>query len=249
MMSRFDFKQFSIVQDNCGMKVTTDACIFGALIHHSQPQTILDIGAGTGLLSLMLMQKYPHATVTAIEIETGAFTDLCHNFNEAPWPNNQLHALHNDFLKIDFSKATLVHQFDLIISNPPFFERQLQSTIQPKNMARHAELSELNAIKLLDLTTTLLSDDGCFWLLYPTYRKQEILSYAKTIELIPDAIWDLKHHYDKNPHVTVFCFKKKHPCSTNQNENNISMPLVIKNKDNSYTDEFTKLLAPYYLYL
>jgi tRNA1Val (adenine37-N6)-methyltransferase len=247
-MSHFNFKQFAIAQQNCGMKVTTDACVFGALIQHAQPHAILDIGAGTGLLSLMLMQKYPRATATAVEIETGAYNDLCHNFNEAPWPNNQLLAIHNDFLQMDFTHATTPPQFDLIVSNPPFFERQLQANQPPKNIARHAQSSELSAAKLMLFATTLLSEFGLFWMLYPAYRKQEILNNAQSVDLIAEEIWDIKHQSDKNPHVCVFCFKKKLPNEPTFNKSN-SKCLIIKNKDNSYTAEFSKLLAPYYLHL
>lgn len=113
----FQFKQFRIDQDQTAMKVTTEACILGAWVDEQiPPQTVLDIGTGTGLLALMLAQKFPQAEIDAVEIDQGAFTQAHANFHSSPWPE-RLQVFHQRIQDFDPGK-----KYDLIISNPPFFK-------------------------------------------------------------------------------------------------------------------------------
>ena len=115
--SYFKFKQFTIHQEKAAMKVCTDSCILGAWARHYAPETILDIGAGTGLLSLMLAQKYPDACVTALEPHGLSHSEAFRNFSDTKW-----------LKKWDLYPHTLQHfvkqtreAFDLIVCNPPFY--------------------------------------------------------------------------------------------------------------------------------
>src|SRR5688572_17826532 len=132
----FQFKQFIVYQDRCSMKVCTDACIFGAyaanIISNSASQILkcLDIGTGTGLLSLMIAQK-TRAIIDAIEIEEDAFIQAKENFSNSPW-RQRLRAVHTDAKHL----STWV-KYDFIVSNPPFYQNDLVSPLKTKNVAKH----------------------------------------------------------------------------------------------------------------
>src|SRR5262245_58656662 len=136
--SYFQFKQFVIHQEHCAMKVTTDGCLFGAWVAASKAgnaaagKHVLDIGTGTGLLSLMYAQKHPHAQIDAIEIDEAAAQQAADNFAASPW-QKRLQLIHSDIK--DYRPS---HPYDTIISNPPFYENQLSSGNAKKNMAHHS---------------------------------------------------------------------------------------------------------------
>lgn len=216
------------------MKVTTEGCLFGALITAENPKHILDIGAGTGLLSLMLAQKYPSAQIQAVELDENAFSQAAFNFIQSPWDKNlQIHhARIQDFVPKE--------KFDLIVCNPPFFKNSLRSKNGAKNLAIHE--ASLSQTELLDSTIGLLSNSGSFWVLYPmlealTFRD---IAVKKGLFLIRDI------SVRNNPASPVFrvvqqfSFRAKTP---------IPSELVIKNSDGSYTDMLAALFSPYYLQL
>ncbi|HUS02889.1 MAG TPA: methyltransferase, partial [Chitinophagaceae bacterium] len=134
----FQFKEFIIQQDKCSMKVCTDACLLGSLLpvtsKNAEPiNRVLDIGTGTGLLSLMYAQRNIHAVIDAVEIEEDSFKQANENFIRSKW---------NDRIKIfytDIRKFAPAKKYDLIITNPPFYENELLSTEKNKNIAKHDE--------------------------------------------------------------------------------------------------------------
>jgi tRNA1Val (adenine37-N6)-methyltransferase len=165
----FQFKQFIIHQDRCAMKVCTDACLFGAWVADSAwslksgAGSVLDIGAGTGLLSLMLAQK-TGALIDAVELDEDAAEQAAENFETTPW---------KDRLQVIRADARTVHlgrKYDLIISNPPFFENDLKSVDTRRNLALHSEALSLE--ELLGVIKKHLADDGQFAVLLPYHRKE-----------------------------------------------------------------------------
>ena len=161
----FKFKQFTIHQDKCAMKVCTDACLFGAYIANELQnipvKNILDIGSGTGLLSLMLAQKTT-ADIDTVEIDTIAFTQAKENIAQS---------LYKERIKIfnsDILKFTSYKKYDCIITNPPFFETDLKSEDEKKNFAKHN--TSLSLSKLLQAIDKLLIADGFFAILLPYHR-------------------------------------------------------------------------------
>jgi tRNA1Val (adenine37-N6)-methyltransferase len=136
--SFFQFKQFIIHQDRCAMKVTTDACLFGAWVakevggQKSEVETILDIGTGTGLLSLMLAQK-TNATIDSVEIDEAAAEQAQENANASLW-KDRIFVMPGDAKDMAY---TFCKNFDIIISNPPFYENELTSSDHQKNLAHH----------------------------------------------------------------------------------------------------------------
>lgn len=137
MSSIFYFKQFRIDQSNCAMKVNTDGVLLAAMADFKCPAKILDVGTGTGLIALMLAQKYTSAIVHAVEIDQSAADTAKLNFLKSPFSNRI--ALFHSSIKEHFTNST--EQYDLIISNPPFFINSLSSQNEKKSVARHTDLS------------------------------------------------------------------------------------------------------------
>lgn len=233
----FQFKQFRIEQEKSSMKVCTDSCLFGAWAADKiekkiiNPKTILDIGAGTGLLSLMLAQK-SNAIVNAVEIDKDSFEQTKENFASSPW-HQRLQAFHQD---IKEWKMNL--KYDFIISNPPFYENDLKSNTLNKNVAKHHE--KLTLKELIQCIKNNIADNGYFAILLPYHR----IAYFTTIAIENDFYLQEKLIVKQTPGhsffrgILLFGTKKV---------NEIQGELIIKNKDGNYTDEFQELLKDYYL--
>jgi len=153
------------------MKVTTDACLFGAWVaeevrsQESGVGSSLDIGTGTGLLALMLAQKNSETNILAIEIDKDAAAQAANNIDSSLWKD------HVDILEADVKDLSFPEKFDLIISNPPFYEKELRSDTDKKNIAHHSE--NLTLKELLNIIKNNLNPHGNFFLLLPYKRNDE----------------------------------------------------------------------------
>lgn len=235
----FQFKQFTVYQDQCAMKVCTDACLFGAYVAEVINQeniscnSILDIGTGTGLLSLMLAQKTA-APIDAAEIDTAAFEQAGNNFKQSPW-KEKLHIFNGDITTFTPGK-----KYDCIISNPPFFESDLKSVDENKNAAKHD--TKLTLQQLLSVAKELLNETGLFAVLLPYHRINHCIEAAEKMQLYCSqkalVKQTTKHNYFRG--ILVFSKQQK-----TLNEETIT----IKNEDGNYNDRFAFLLKYYYLYL
>ena len=236
----FQFKQFIIQQEHCAMKVTTDACLFGAwgaLIANNQLPTvasILDIGAGTGLLSLMLSQKNAAADIDAIEIDELAVTQCRQNFQTTPW-KERLNCFQGDVKTFPFTK-----KYDLIISNPPFFENDLKSDNSKRNIALHSEALSLE--ELLQAIKNNLTDDGKFAVLLPYHRSAsfEEMAVAENFYLKEKVV--VKQTPSHNYFRSILLFSKERYSATQKE-------ILIKDEFNDYSPAFIELLKDYYLFL
>lgn len=232
--SIFQFKNFSIDQDRCGMKVTTDSCLFGAWAANQLTETkeILDIGAGTGLLSLMLAQR-SKANVDAVEIESSCYQQLNENIDRSPF-SEKINPIHLDIK--DHSKQG----YDVIISNPPFHQDQLRSDNTQINYARHE--AGLTLEQLFGIATNLMTEKGCLFILLPFYRKIEALELATSMNWFPVKITTVFHSKNHQPFRAMFLFSKEESrCDEDE--------IFIYDEGENYTSDFSKLLQPYYLYL
>lgn len=158
--SYFQFRQFRVDQGQCAMKVTLDACLFGASIEVSDSKRILDIGTGTGLLSLMAAQRC-NAKIDAVELDVDAMQQAKENFRQSPWRErlNVIHSAVQDLPETD-------ELYDTIICNPPFFDNALKAPDVQRNMARHTcSLSFDDLARAIDKQ---LMKSGNAWLLLPT---------------------------------------------------------------------------------
>jgi len=235
----FQFKQFTVYQEACAMKVCTDACIFGAylatMIHKLQPAAdhILDIGAGTGLLSLMMAQQTT-GSIDAIEIDEAAFTQARGNIEQSPW-KEKISILNQDVLAFNPEK-----KYDCIVSNPPFFEGDLKSGNQKKDAAKHD--STLTLEQLLQLIDQHLSPTGSFAVLLPYHRLNYFIEIAKATAYCLNEVL-LVQHTNAHPFFRGILLFSKTESPVNKKE------LAIKNKSGDYTAEFCALMQPYYLHL
>ena len=245
----FQCKQFIVHQQQTSMKVCTDACLFGAWVAQKEEvihsRHIVDIGTGTGLLSLMLAQVTEKSAtiITAIEIESQAAAEANSNFTLSPWQLRlQLvnDSIQNYAAKNSSSNFTEQKLSDVIISNPPFFEGDLKSPDPIKNKAAHS--TDLPWATLVENVAGLLSAEGSFFVLVPTLRAYTMqkLALAHQLHLVEEVLVynDAKHL----PFRAMLQFKK---ISSNVLRNK----LVIKDAENQYTTAFTQLLSPYYLHL
>ena len=176
----FRFKQFEINQENAPFKIGTDGLLLGAWTRHEQPKHILDIGTGTGLIALMMAQRFPTSEVEAIELNSEAVEIARSNFENSPW-KYRLNLQNGDFKSHPFSK-----KFDLIISNPPFFSGSKLSKKEGKNLARHT--IELTLNDLLNKSSTLLSNTGVLGIVLPFELKEEALIIGSSFDLFPKRI-------------------------------------------------------------
>jgi tRNA1Val (adenine37-N6)-methyltransferase len=219
------------------MKVCTDACLFGAIAATYSPlptSHLLDIGTGTGLLSLMYAQRNPAAIIDAIEIDKAAAEQAEENFNASPWKED-LHIYNEDILHFKPGK-----KYDAIISNPPFFEGDLRSSDPNKNNAKHD--TSLSLDQLLELIHFHLAPSGWFGVLLPYHRVEyfETLAdqfgfYLSRKILVRQSS---KHEFFRG--ILFFSKNKATP---------VIAEIVIKEDDGNYSAEFTALLKEYYLNL
>jgi tRNA1Val (adenine37-N6)-methyltransferase len=230
----FRFKQFTVRQEHCAMKVCTDACIFGASVAVDNASQILDIGTGTGLLALMLAQR-SEAQIDAVEIEESAFRQAQENFAASKW-SNRLQIFHQSIQ--DFSKIS-ANQYDLIVSNPPFFSNYLPTTDKAKNLALHSE--QLSLPELLTSVRKLLSPQGLFWILLPEYEANQFLKSVVEMDLFLQKKCNVYNHRHKNIFRIIQAFSILPP------KEKISSELVIFESNKVYTPQFRDLLKAYYL--
>ena len=242
--SYFKFKQFTIHQDKCAMKVCTDACLFAALAAVYRPylQTklprqlanCLDIGTGTGLLSLMFAQKNTEVKIDAIEIDTAAAEQAAENIATSPWAEN-IQVFNDDIL--NFRPKI---KYDCIVSNPPFFEGDLKSADNAKNNAKHD--TSLDLMQLLRAVDAHLTPDGFLAVLLPYQRVVYFTEEARKmgLYLVKQVLvkQTFKHKFFRG--ILFFTRKELKP--------EFDM-MMIKEPDHNYTPEFATALKDYYLFL
>jgi tRNA1Val (adenine37-N6)-methyltransferase len=240
--SYFQFKHFTIHQDRCAMKVTTDGCLFGAWVtgrvrsSESGVGSVLDIGTGTGLLSLMIAQKC-NADITAIEVDEDAFDQASENFSASKW-KDRLKIIHSDTREYEFDR-----QYDFIVSNPPFYENELKGGSIKKNIAHHNE--GLLLPELLAIIKRYLKPGGTFFLLLPFKRNEEIRKLFTENDLTIGQLVFVKQSTKHNFFRIILEGKIKTESTTEIKIDEIS----IKDEQDQYTPAFINLLKEYYLHL
>ncbi len=237
--SFFKFKQFTVQQEKAAMKVTTDACLFGAwaasVLKGKKIKHILDVGCGTGLLSLMLAQKIPAVWIDAVEIDTNAALQAEENFRNSLWKNQlsvHLNSIH------EFNSK---YGYEVIISNPPFFENSLKSLNTERNKALHN--TDFNLDMFIHSLNNWLYPDGYFLVLLPYERAKELIKKMSALGYHLHECVSLK----QTPHHSFFrammMFNKTAIKLSRKSE------IIIKEDTNEYSSAFKQLLKDYYLYL
>lgn len=235
MSQLFKFKQFSINQDRCAMKIGTDGVLLGAWasLEH-QPNSILDIGAGTGLLSLMLAQRCLAENIEALEIDENAYEQCVENFEASPWADRLFcyHAGLDEFIE------EIEEPYDLIISNPPFYSEDVSSGNASRDNARQNQ--SLPFDELLEGASKLLSPDGLFATIIPFKEETAFIALAISFGLFPKRILRVKG----NPSAEIkrslleFSFKETKV---------LEEELTVEIKRHEYTLAYQELTKAYYL--
>ena len=201
----FQFKQFTICQDWCAMKVGTDGVLLGAWANGGK--RILDAGTGTGIIALMMAQRYPNAVVTAIDIDEGAVKQAQQNVAQSPFVQ-QITVLHNTLQE---------HQgeYDAIISNPPFFIDSLAAPDEQRNVARHTQT--LTYTELMQAAWRLLSDEGELSVVVPFDYRKRMEDEAIFVGFFPSKVCAVKTT-ERKPAKRYLLSFKKHPCRCEQEQ-------------------------------
>ena len=237
----FSLKEFSLCQAHTPMKLGTDALALGAWtslnVRLESNTQVLDIGAGTGILSLMLAQNFTNATIDAIELDTGAIRDATENFKLSPW-YNRLNLLEGDILEFSTAK-----KYALIISNPPFYDSMgLRAGTDGRIRARQEQMEGLNIRSLIKKAKELLDFRGRLFLILPYERESYLRQIACEELMFIDSLCRLYSKPD-SPVRTLVCLSSL--LEKIDYEETIISRIVQREFSGEYTSQWRKLLAPY----
>ena len=232
--SYFQFKQFTIHQDRCAMKVGTDGVVVGVLANHPAPYRILDIGTGTGLIALMMAQRFPDALVDAVEIDEQAALQAIENAQSSPFVNrvNIYKSDINDYKCDDF--------YDLIISNPPYYENSLLNPDAARAVARHT--LSLSFDDLSKSVARLINpESGVFTVIIPADVREQMRYACELNHLYLISITEIRTVERKSPKRVVMQFSPHKSASSSHKI------LILQNGDGGLTSEFQSLVNSFYL--
>lgn len=199
----FRFKQFTIEQDECAMKVGTDGVLLGAWARGGS--RVLDVGTGTGIIALMMAQRYPDAHILGIDIDEGAVRQATTNVLSSPF-SSRIRIQQTTFQDMDDSFAGC---FDAIVSNPPFFIDSLAAPDEQRHLARHT--ATLTYAELMQTAWRLLSDDGELSVVVPFDYRQRMEDEAIFVGFFPNRVCAVKTT-DRKPAKRFLLSFRKHPC-------------------------------------
>ncbi|GET45908.1 tRNA1(Val) (adenine(37)-N6)-methyltransferase [Capnocytophaga felis] len=232
----FKFKQFSVSQAQSAMKIGTDNVLLGAWTPIDNfPQNILDVGAGTGILALMLAQRTQAEIIDAVEIDEKAYIECTENFEDSPWAD-RLFCYFASFQ--EFVAEMQDEKYDLIVSNPPFYTSDYQTDSKSRNKARFE--NSLPFKTLIEGVASLLSDEGVFSVIVPFAEEENFVQLASEKGLFPRKITRVKGNANAEVKRSLIAFDRK-------SEVCIFDLLIIEKERNIYTDSYTELTKDFYL--
>jgi tRNA1Val (adenine37-N6)-methyltransferase len=231
----FVFKQFIIQQDKCPMKVGTDAVLLGAWINAGKARKILDIGTGTGILSLMLAQK-SNAEIDAIDIDKMAIEQALENVNLCKWKSN-INVIHSSLQEF---YSTNKNKYDLIVSNPPYFIDSYKSPAEGRTLARHNDFLPFQ--DLIQGVCNLLSSDGSFYVILPTREASLFCSLAEKNKLNLSSLLRVKTKSENDN-------EKRHLMKFEFNPSNFIEKTICIEKEgrHNYHEDYIELTKEYYI--
>lgn len=234
MSKIFQFKQFSVDQTDCGMKVNTDAALLGALAEAPDPRHILEIGTGTGVIALMVAQRYPEADLDAVEIDEKAAQTASLNFRNSPF-SGRISLIVSSFEK--YFTTVPDKKYDLIVSNPPYFINSLRSEDPSKDLARHTDVNFFE--DLISGSSTHLTKKGQVYLILPLDTAELVSKLADHYGYLKIAKTIFLHSFpDSKPYRCILVLGKR-PFSSEVQK------FIIYKSQNVYSDEYQDLLKDY----
>ena len=235
-MSIFKFKQFAIEQDRCAMKIGTDGVLLGAWtpIDHN-PFSVLDIGTGTGIIALMLSQRSNAQQIDALEIDEDAYEQATDNFENSPW-NDRLFCFHAG---LDEFVEEPEDEYDLIVSNPPFYSEDYKTDNDQRDLARFQDALPFE--DLVEAADLLLSENGVFAVIIPFKEEGKFIALAQEYELFPQKITRVKGTPTTEIKRSLLAFSRNEISPFPIDE------LVIETARHYYTAEYIELTQDFYL--
>lgn len=228
----FRFQQFSINHHHCAHKVGTDGVLLGAWIQANNPKSILDVGSGSGLIALMLAQRFSSASITGIEIDEDSFLQGKDNFDNSPFAN-RLKMFHGDFLEL---KNTI--GFDLIVSNPPYFQGNTTSGNLRRDRARHEE--HLPQHRFLTKCKQLLTPAGTLGVILPAGESEYFIALARNENLFLNRCCKVYGRKDSPLKRVLLEFSGVEDTIKEEE-------LILRNPTNEYTSQYKKLTAEFHI--
>jgi len=238
MNKPFRFKEFVIHQDQTAMKVGTDGVLLGAwcsLDHY--PDSILDVGSGTGLIGLMQAQRSDAMTIDAVEVDGQAYEQTVANFELSDW-GDRLFCYHSSFQEFAKEMSEEGEEYDLIISNPPFYTDEFETEDDARNKARFT--SSLSFHELIQGTANLLSSAGTFAVIIPFKEEQTFISSALENKLFLNRVCHVKGTATSEVKRSLLEFSF-------QETELVEEELVIEISRHNYTDKYKELTRDFYL--
>lgn len=233
MADYFHFKKFSVRHDRSGMKVGTDGALLGAWTDVRKATQILDIGTGTGLIALMLAQRASESvTIDAVEIDDQAYADAQENIAASPW-HDRIH-LHHKAIQ-DFHPNT---KFDLIVTNPPYFQKSYKPPTAQREAARHTE--RLTFDEIIGIAEKLLVLNGKLNLILPFTEGSQFIELAEHKGLHCTRKWIFRTRANKpvERFLLEFSWEKK---ESDEGE------ILLYSSGEEWSDEYQELMHEFYL--
>ena len=230
--NKFNFKQFSIQQNNAAMKIGTDGILLGAWTDVNKAKQILDIGCGTGVIGIMQAQKNCEAIIDLVEIDKSACIDANINISNCPW-YNRINLFESALDKFNTNK-----KYDVIISNPPFFNNSLKSENNSRSLARHS--ISLDYKQIILFSNKYLNNNGGLSLILPYNQADECISFSKNNNLFLSRICNVKAKETKKAHRILLEFSKIE-------KNLVKDTIIIENNlRHNYTKQYKVLTNNFY---
>ncbi len=230
----FQFKQFSVDQTGCAMKINTDGVLLGAIAEANDPASILDIGTGTGVMALMLAQRYTNAIIDAVEIDESAVETAGRNFKNSAF-HKRLNIHCSDINEFD---ENLERKYDLIVSNPPFYINSLESPMERKTLAKHTE-ARFFELLIKDIAG-FLAEKGTCWLILSINAATEVKALIKQNGTSVSRTIDVHSYPHSAAHRVILCFGFEEVSQQ-------TIKFTIYKDSGIYSDEYRKLLKHYFL--
>ena len=234
MSGVFKFKQFEVDQTGCAMKINTDGVLLGALAHADDPKTILDIGAGTGVIALMLAQRFRDAIIDAVEIDPAAAGTADRNFKNSSF-TERLELYPISFERFFDSKPD--KKYDLIVSNPPFYINSLTSPQKNKQVAKHADKDFFE--RLINSSSHYLTPNGVICLILPNDTAELVREIAIGNGLFINRQTAVLSYNYSEPHRQILFL-------SSIDQQDITSRLTIYNTPKVYSEEYQTTLTDFF---
>ncbi|QDJ13625.1 tRNA (adenosine(37)-N6)-methyltransferase TrmM [Mergibacter septicus] len=241
----FQFKQFTVQDDRCAMKVGTDGVLLGAWARVEQAKTALDLGTGSGLISLMLAQRNPNCRLVGVEREVNACMQARENVGLTPWAE-RIEIIQADVLLPNLKIMLPVAGFDLVVANPPYFTQGVACRDLARDQARYLAEGEHSHLTWLKVAESCLNQHGCICFILPFVEGKRLLAQLSQTSLYCAKECQVVTKVGKAPQRVLLEFRHKR---ANLDLTTQRQQIVLYDQANHYHPDVLPMLQPFYLKL